>query len=991
MKFEGNQVNIPIKGIMRAGTDELCADGAMNEVIGMEYKDGSWLPYSMTEEGVIFTDMNLDGGIKKVYVHKTSDGESHYIVITTNNSLFYEINRVGSDKRITLSLLTDSVKDVEILGNMLCVSKDSGMENYIWNSDTNRYKTYSNQQLIEQLPKIIFAVSNNDANKTSEGQYNSGQILYARSNAYGKEFYNTLSIYGSAYLEESKVRESVAGAARKAQYSVQENGRLYGCVLTCYAYRLKNGDLIMASSPVLLNFPNINSELGDVSDDGLANHKVYIPKSALLGKESTLKFRRSVNSDNEWYADSDFMYDEEYRKVDNGMFAMDKSSDTGVLINTFEKMPPLYAYYHDVHSYEYNDAGFVVAGCVSNFLKIKILSDIPSELKNLVQSVCIFMSEQVNPYEDFTHQNTTCIGSLKLSPEGDYSASYRFKLKSREGIYDEILKLKNLYLVNEIPFNSIKESESFEVVDLRNKLGDSLLVQESLPIEAFNLRENISGELSTYNYRLHLSQYTQRLFKGYDFNITTYIPMCGQLHYGTEYEDVEEESYIKVTIDNEEGHSEVWSKMSSHPSVINPIIAYPDADATSIEFYVESGGEWYMKHYDLTPSASGNFAFHLEPDLDVSGPWGGQREKVNAPTIEDINNLRTYHNGLKVSDVAYPSYFPAKYTYRIGNEKIIGLARLTIPVSQDNYGVDRLIVFCTDGIYSMGVDRTGAGVYTDTQYVNPEVCVNRNTICEIGGAIIFASDKGLMMLSSNGVEEFIPHLNGKIRFKPSDDAVSVKDGNHIYNKIVNNYEIVELKDSLSTDDFIDYISDIDTVVSYVSKKNKIVIYNKFEQYIYLIDIKTRNTTKLDVRIDFDDDNSPEETYWLDIGGEWRPLVFCYLSDEIETDCLIQSRPIKIQQDDKCSYRCVLTGYFEGNPNSNQWAELVVLGSLDGDHWRAIGVKERKLNEPFHNFGCITERGSWKYVMFIFAGRLSHNSHIDSIDITVDGRYNNKKR
>jgi hypothetical protein len=50
MKFEGTQVNIPIKGIMRAGTDNLCADGAMNEVIGMEYKDGSWLPYKEKEE-----------------------------------------------------------------------------------------------------------------------------------------------------------------------------------------------------------------------------------------------------------------------------------------------------------------------------------------------------------------------------------------------------------------------------------------------------------------------------------------------------------------------------------------------------------------------------------------------------------------------------------------------------------------------------------------------------------------------------------------------------------------------------------------------------------------------------------------------------------------------------------------------------------------------------------------------------------------------------
>ena len=97
----------------------------------------------------------------------------------------------------------------------------------------------------------------------------------------------------------------------------------------------------------------------------------------------------------------------------------------------------------------------------------------------------------------------------------------------------------------------------------------------------------------------------------------------------------------------------------------------------------------------------------------------------------------------------------------------------------------------------------------------------------------------------------------------------------------------------------------------------------------------------------------------------------------------------MQQDDKCSYRVVLTGYFEGIQDN--WADLVVMGSLDADHWRVIGVKEKKLIGGFHNFGCLTERGSWKYLMFIFAGKLTNESHIDSIDITVDGRYNNKKR
>ena len=302
-----------------------------------------------------------------------------------------------------------------------------------------------------------------------------------------------------------------------------------------------------------------------------------------------------------------------------------------------------------------------------------------------------------------------------------------------------------------------------------------------------------------------------------------------------------------------------------------------------------------------------------------------------------------------------------------------------------------MAVFCTDGIYTMEVNKDGSGAYTNINYFHPEVCTNPNSICEIGGAIIFSSDKGLMMLTANGVEEFAPHLNGEIRFRPTSTGTAIKDGQHIYHKMVTNEQLTELYGALSTQDFIDYLHDVNTVVSYVSKKKSIVVYNKTKPYIYLIDIATRNTTKLPICIAFDDDNSPEETYWYMSDGTAMPITFGYKSISGYTDCVIESRPIKIQQDDKCSYRFVITGYFKGDISADKWAGIVVLGSLDGDNWRVIGVENKKLDKPFHNFGCITERSSWKYMKFIFAAHLSENSHIDSIDVTVEGRYNNKKR
>jgi hypothetical protein len=204
-------------------------------------------------------------------------------------------------------------------------------------------------------------------------------------------------------------------------------------------------------------------------------------------------------------------------------------------------------------------------------------------------------------------------------------------------------------------------------------------------------------------------------------------------------------------------------------------------------------------------------------------------------------------------------------------------------------------------------------------------------------------------------------------------------------------------DSISYEDFRDFIADEETHLVYISNKNKLLAFNGKKEngerrydFSYLIDIPTRNTTKLPMTAICDNGNIIGREIWEDGDKGYTVHTFGYLSEpDSEIPSLIQSRPIKVQQDDKCSYRVVFTGYFEGIQDN--WADLVVMGSLDADHWRVIGVKEKKLVGGFHNLGCLTERGSWKYLMFIFAGQLSNNSHIDSVDITVDGRYNNKKR
>ena len=428
--------------------------------------------------------------------------------------------------------------------------------------------------------------------------------------------------------------------------------------------------------------------------------------------------------------------------------------------------------------------------------------------------------------------------------------------------------------------------------------------------------------------------------------------------------------------------------------LLNPMFCYPDSHATNAKIILQNTTEnkCIVKDLELRKHDGLGIAYYIDPDLR---PIIMPEDFHSLIDVNSTDIIRHYRNGLKVSDVAYPSYFPAQYTYRIGDGRIIGMARLTIALSQDNFGQYPLLIFCTDGIYSMGVDASGNGAYINTSPFSREVCVNPKTICEIDGAVLFASSKGMMLATQNNVEEFCPHINGSVRFSPvAPDKNSNVSGKNLFYKMINHPQITELSGAVDNKDFIDYLKDDATVVSYVSMKNKVVVYNGRKNYVYWIDIPTRNTTKLDMSITFDDDNYPQENYYH---KEHTTLSFMSFPYSVEKDsqpmqCMFQTRPIKVKQGLKTAFRVALTGYFHGNSapaTGVEVAELVVLGSLDGDHWMPIGVKEKSLQDAFHNFGCVTDRVSCNYIMIVFAGKLMGDSHIDSIKITNENKYNNK--
>jgi hypothetical protein len=395
-----------------------------------------------------------------------------------------------------------------------------------------------------------------------------------------------------------------------------------------------------------------------------------------------------------------------------------------------------------------------------------------------------------------------------------------------------------------------------------------------------------------------------------------------------------------------------------------------------------SFGSRFKKEFNLIPNKYLGFSYYLNPSLSILGIGTFDRLSGNI-TPKEANNKLVSNNVIRVSDVAAPTVFPARNTYTIGNGDVIGFARLQLALSDDTFGRNPLLVFCTDGIYTMEVDASGVGAYTSINMLSNEICVNANTICEIAGGVVFASSKGLMVVTSNGVSPFVPLLNGKPRHTPNDgDKTS---GMEAYSKIKTEYSI-----KLNYDDFINTLKNNKTHVVYIAVKNKLYIYNTDtdnSDCTYWVDIENRVVTRLPDSFIMHDNDTSDPMFLTE---ERKVGKFKYEPSGFAKEVFLQTRPMKLAGGLKSAIRVILRGRFHFCNGAN--CTLAVLGSVDGERWELIGANDkvhdgtRKLN-----VGCVVERVSVNYIMVIFAASVEDDTNIDHIELTVNSKYNNKLR
>jgi hypothetical protein len=159
-----------------------------------------------------------------------------------------------------------------------------------------------------------------------------------------------------------------------------------------------------------------------------------------------------------------------------------------------------------------------------------------------------------------------------------------------------------------------------------------------------------------------------------------------------------------------------------------------------------SNGEKQHISLPLTRSGVENMSFFINEDYKSIAI----NDFVGDIPKEKRSDYDHYPNLLRVSNLDNPFFFPQELSYSISGGEILNIAAVTTELSQGRYGDFPLYIFTSDGIWALEQGNENV-IYKSLLPVSRDIALSKRSIVNTDNAIIFLSEKGLMLLNGSNV------------------------------------------------------------------------------------------------------------------------------------------------------------------------------------------------------------------------------------------------
>lgn len=697
--------DIEFVGISNAPSDYSAQDGVMSHLVNLIPEEGE-----LKAVGKGRCLWNVNDKYRLLFVHSVTSESEHYIFFK-DNTLYYQTSPTAEDGDSGFKEIgyVAGLPKIVSVGNTLIAYSENEMRYFLWKSYGTPAST--NKPLFQYVdlgthlpePDVRFMLKK-----------------YFYDDSWSEQDKKELVVSSTKILFKCKpndpnwgkeenqryIEEQVCALVNKAHQTVSYYGAFMFPFLVRYAYRLYDGSTLTLHSAPILMLPSMSDAVQIVGNMLLDNDtKLQAWVRWLSGK----LFCKVI-----------------YKSADLFNFG-----DIIQSIDIFVSAP----------IYTYKQGGL---DAINDTSKYDILSE-------TVSSFGFLASDDISEYDSkglIPLPNTFHFVDQEL--EGSYFI--RPPRYSDSEIQKDVSTKSLFYLLKSIPFTTDGVGSYSQFVQIPIPKGYlTSLVNKEVMTDDYDSHDLLKPQSAfVYNSRLNIANISKSLFRGWDANEMSFVS-----GFRADSKKIE----IKNRIKTEYGDV---VKGASAVSVNNLgfYFYYPNTRAS--EMILSDGDS--TAHLPLRPHDLLNGAFAIIPFWEnvksVLGYLNWKAEPL--PTTSDFDIVLS--NKVYTSVINMPFYFPVAGINTVGSGEIIGLSSTTQALSEGQFGQYPLYAFTDEGIWALQTNENG-GISSVTP-VTRDVVNNADSITQIDDAILFSSNRGLMVLQGSQTQCLSEALDGEW-FSPS--------------------------------------------------------------------------------------------------------------------------------------------------------------------------------------------------------------------------------
>lgn len=459
-----------------------------------------------------------------------------------------------------------------------------------------------------------------------------------------------------------------------------------------------------------------------------------------------------------------------------------------------------------------------------------------------------------------------------------------------------------------------------------------------------------------YNSRLVLSGVGSRLFGGFA------LRSMSQYSVSADNADAEVDVWVKV-VRNARPYWVVRRRDRLMCGRLPRLLYYPDANAVEMRVVATDGsGGWALplKRHDFL-----NGAYWFD---GLGRERTGKQAGVKAPERDDTDALADEPNRIFVSEVSNPYFLPSEGSVTVGSGSVMATSAAVMALSQGQFGSFPLYAFSTDGVWALTV--SGTGTFSAVQPVCRDVLLSCDSVAQIDRSVVFASGRGLMLLSGSSVEELSVQIHTDMPF----DISRLRGGGTLLSMVGHN-----VQDSMMVP-FRDYLSG--SRIAYDYRRQRIVVYNPDMAYCYVYCMGSKQWGMSWSRI-FSSLNSYPDSLVLVRDHDGESYVISDLSDDDgdESWGMLITRPIGFGDPDmlKTVSRVMVRGVMRETT-----VKVALYGTRDFRDWHLVASSG---TAHVGNF-----RGTpWKCFRLVVLGQLRRDESLMGASFEMTPRFVNRLR